>query len=76
MRIMTLMVHISELVKQDAQFIISTHSPMLMTLPGAEIYEISGSGIRSVGYEDTEHFRVMKNFLNAPERSLKYLLEE
>lgn len=75
MRIMTLMVHINELVKHDAQFIISTHSPMLMTLPGAEIYEISSGGINSVSYENTEHFRVMKNFLNAPERSLKYLLE-
>jgi len=76
MRVMTLMARINELVKKNSQFIISTHSPMLMTLPGAEIYEISGSGIKSVSYEETEHFQVMRNFLNAPERSLKYLLEE
>ena len=76
MRVMTLMARINELVKKNSQFIISTHSPMLMTLPGAEIYEISGGGIKSVSYEETEHFQVMRNFLNAPERSLKYLLEE
>ncbi len=76
MRLMTLMAHINELVKKDSQFIISTHSPMLMTLPGSEIYEISERGIRSVSYEETEHFQVMRNFLAAPERSLKYLLND
>ena len=76
MRVMTLMARINELVKQNSQFIISTHSPMLMTLPGAEIYEISSHGIKSVSYAETEHFQTMKNFLDAPERSLKYLLEE
>lgn len=75
MRVMSLMFQINALAESGSQFIISTHSPMLMTLPGAEIYEISSRGINAVGYEDTEHFRVMKNFLNAPERSLKYLLE-
>lgn len=76
MRVMTLMARINELVKKNSQFIISTHSPMLMTFPGAEIYEITAGGISSVRYEETEHFQTMKNFLDAPERSLKYLLEE
>ncbi len=76
MRLMTLMARINELVKKNSQFIISTHSPMLMTLPGAEIYEITSRGISSVHYNETEHFQTMKNFLDAPERSLKYLLEE
>ena len=76
MRVMTLMARINELVKKNSQFIISTHSPMLMTFPGAEIYEITAGGISSVRYDETEHFQTMKNFLDAPERSLKYLLED
>jgi len=75
MRLLSLMAHIHALVKRNSQFIISTHSPMLMAFPGAEIYEINGRGIRSVSYRETEHYQVMKEFLNAPERMLKYLLD-
>lgn len=73
MKLMTLMCHIRNLVNERSQFIISTHSPILMTLPGAEIYELSEDGIRPVRYQDTEHFQVTKQFLNAPERMLRYL---
>ena len=44
-----------------------------MTFPGAEIYELTEKGIRSVRYQETEHFRVTKQFLNAPEQMLRYL---
>ena len=73
MRLMTLMCHIRNLVDEKSQFIVSTHSPILMTFPGAEIYELSEDGIRSVRYQDTEHFQVTKQFLNAPERMIRYL---
>ncbi|MCR5825712.1 MAG: AAA family ATPase [Oscillospiraceae bacterium] len=77
MKQMTLMCLMRALVDEASQFIISTHSPMLMTFPGAEIYELSDAGIRSVRAQDTEHFRLMKQFLNAPEQMLRYLeLEE
>lgn len=54
------------------QFIIATHSPILMTLPNATIYQFSDS-IQKVKYEDTEHFTILKNFLNNPEAFLRYL---
>ena len=73
MKLMTLMCHIRNLVDEKSQFIISTHSPILMTFPGAEIHELSESGIRPARYQDTEHFQATKQFLNAPEQMLRYL---
>ncbi|MBQ7836431.1 MAG: AAA family ATPase [Clostridia bacterium] len=75
MRIMTLMAAMDELVKDDSQFIIATHSPILMAFPDAEILEFSDNGIRSVPYKETEHYQVTKRFLEAPERMLKYLFD-
>ena len=60
----------------DAQFIIATHSPILLTLPGAVIYQLDENGISRVTYEETSHFRMTKAFLNDPDRYLRFLLEE
>ena len=76
MRLMRLMVCMQALVKQDSQFIISTHSPILMTFPDAEVMEITDEGIRSVNYKDTEHFVVTKRFMDAPEKIVESLLGE
>lgn len=76
MRIMRLMCDIDRLVKQGAQFIISTHSPILITQPNADIYEITDESIELVPYSQTEHFQITKQFLNNPERMHKYLFEE
>ncbi len=73
MKLMTLMVLMQELVSHQSQFIISTHSPILMTFPGAEIYALSEQGIRSVGYRETEHFQITRRFLDAPDRMLDLL---
>lgn len=54
------------------QFIIATHSPILMTLPIAKIFQFSDT-IQKVSYEETEHFTILKNFLNNPEGFLRYL---
>ncbi len=75
-RLMTLMVNLQRLVRQQSQFIIATHSPILMTFPGAEIFEITPEGIQSVPYQATEHYQVTRQFLESPERMLRYLLEE
>ena len=75
-RLLTLMVEIYRLVKKGSQFIIATHSPILMTLPGAEILEFSEGGISNVNYHETEHFRITKGFLENPERMISYLLSE
>ncbi|MBR6559138.1 MAG: AAA family ATPase [Clostridia bacterium] len=76
MRLLTLMVEIDTLVKKDSQFIIATHSPILMTFPGAEILEFSQKGIEKVNYRDTEHYQITKRFLDNPEKMLHYLLTE
>jgi predicted ATPase len=59
-----------------AQFIIASHSPILLAYPGATLYEFCDTGIAEVAYRDTEHFLVTKNFLHAPERFLHYLLAD
>ena len=74
MRLMRLMCCMQELVKADSQFIISTHSPILMTFPGAEVLEISENGIQSVKYKDTEHYIITKRFMDAPEKMVDSLL--
>lgn len=74
-RLLSLIVEINSLVKKDSQFIIATHSPILMTFPNAQILEFSQDGIKSVKYQDTEHFRLTKTFLENPEKMLHYLLE-
>ena len=56
-----------------AQFVIATHSPILLSYPGATIFSLDGDHIRQVAYEDTEHFRVTRDFLNAPERYHQYI---
>lgn len=75
MRLMRLMCYMQELVNKDSQFIISTHSPILMTFPGAEVLEITEDGIESVDYKKTEHFIVTKRFMDAPEKMLQSLLK-
>jgi predicted ATPase len=57
-----------------AQFLISTHSPILLCYPGATIFSMDGDSIREIDYRDTEHYKVTREFLNAPERYLRHLL--
>ena len=65
---------IHDLVKADSQFIIATHSPILMAYPNAFIYACSNEGIDRIDYYDTEHYQVMKDFLANPKRMLDVLL--
>ena len=76
MRLLTLMGEIDRLTEAGSQFIISTHSPILMAFPGAEVLEITGAGIRPVPYRETEHFTVTRSFLENPERMLRILLDK
>lgn len=75
-RLMTLIAHIHELVRENSQFIIATHSSILMAYPGAEVYQLSEQGICSMDYRDTEHYQLTRCFLENPEKMLHYLLEE
>ena len=65
-----------DLVMQGSQFIIATHSPILMAYPDASIFQCNKEGISPVAYEDTEHFLVMRDFLANPQRMLKELLKQ
>jgi predicted ATPase len=62
--------------RKVAQFIIATHSPLLLTLPGARVLSLDGGALAEVDYRDTEHFRLTRDFLNAPERFYRHLLDE
>ena len=76
MRQMRLMVRMRELVEARSQFVVATHSPILMAFPDAEVYEITPDGIRSVDYRDTAHWQIARRFLENPEKMLGYLFGE
>lgn len=64
-----------DLVQTNSQFIIATHSPILMAYPDARIYACTPGGMERVNYQDTEHYQVTKDFLNNPDRMLSMLLQ-
>lgn len=63
--------------REGSQVIVSTHSPILVTLPGATIFELGPWGMRKVdGFEDLDLVKTWREFLESPERFLHYLLED
>jgi predicted ATPase len=72
-RVLALMVMLRTSVRAGSQFVIATHSPMLAALPGASILLIDGDRFVETPYEELEHVRVTRDFLNAPERYLRHL---
>ncbi len=72
-RQMSLLTRMHDLIDTESQFIIATHSPILMAYPDSYIYEI-GDGIKRVSYEETEHYQIMKAFINNKEKMLRELL--
>ena len=74
MRQMAALVRIRDLVKLKSQFVIATHSPILMAYPGARILLLDEGGIREVPYEETEHYIVTREFLNNPRGMLRELM--
>jgi predicted ATPase len=58
------------------QFIIATHSPVLLTFPGADIISLDHVPIRSVKLEDTSHYQITRGILEAPERYWRLLRSE
>lgn len=67
---------IHRLVRRDSQFIIATHSPMLMAYPGARIYLFSDSEIRETAYEETEHYQIARDFFRSREQMLEVLFAD
>ena len=75
-RQLAVLARIHDLVKDDSQFIIATHSPILMAYPDATIYACGPEGVERTSYEETEHYQVTRDFLLNPQRMLNILLEE
>jgi len=67
---------IHHLVEDHSQFIIATHSPILLSYPNAKIIQFDGTGVNELAYEDTEHFAVTRDFLNNYTRRLEQLLKD
>jgi predicted ATPase len=61
------------MVEQEAQFVIATHSPIILAFPGAQILSFENGTIKQVKYEDLEHVRLTKDFLDNPQSYLRHL---
>ena len=70
-----LLVYLVQMSRAGSQFIIATHSPILLGAPDAEIYSFDGA-IHPITYEETDHYRIMELFINHRERLLRELLRE
>ena len=75
-RQMAVLARIHDLVKADSQFLIATHSPIIMSYPNSTIYQLSEKGNEVMGYTETEHYNVAREFLANHNRMLDILLEE
>ena len=75
-RQLTLLAQIGALARKGSQFIIATHSPILMAYPGAEIYVLNEKGAARTDYRQTEHYQITKQFLENPARMLEILRKE
>jgi predicted ATPase len=64
---------LGQMVQQSAQFIIATHSPIILAYPQARIFSFDASPVAEVGYEDLEHVTLTRAFLNDPEQFLRHL---
>jgi predicted ATPase len=73
---LTLLRRIDELVKAGSQFVVATHSPLLLAYPGARIYALDESGLETVSYDDAPAVSLTRTFLDAPERFLRQLLRD
>jgi predicted ATPase len=69
-----LMAMIADMVAEDAQFIIATHSPLLLAYPGARIVSFDEVPVRQVAYDELESVRLVREFLLAPERYLRGII--
>jgi predicted ATPase len=60
---------------RHAQFLIATHSPILLAYPGAVIFDLDGDTIRPISYHETKHYLVTRDFLNSPDLFFKHLFQ-
>lgn len=75
-RQLALMAAIYDLVKKGSQFIIATHSPILLAYPDATIYSLSEAGIQRAEHDELEHVTLTKDFLEDPDKFLRHLFQD
>ena len=73
---LTLLIYIIRMAEAGSQFIIATHSPILLAVPEAEILRFTDQGIAPCAYEETESYQVTRMFLDSPGRMIRLLLAE
>ena len=72
-RQMALLSLMAGLARENSQFIIATHSPILMAFPGAEILSCDGGKITPIAYDEIEHVAITRTFLQNPQRYMRHL---
>ncbi len=72
-RVLALLAILRDRAADDCQFVVATHSPILMALPGAEILLLEGDAIAPIRYDEVEHVRITRAFLDDPESFLRRL---
>ena len=75
-RQLSFLTRMHDLLATGSQFIIATHSPIILAYPHSTIYHFSADGINSIRYEDTDHFQITQMFLTRREAMLRELLSE
>jgi len=75
-RQLALLARVHELVARGSQFVLATHAPILMAWPGADVWEFSADGIHETTARETEHWQLLRSFLNDPDNTLDALLQE
>ncbi len=75
LRQMSMLTRIHELVNEGSQFIISTHSPIIMAYPNSKIIQLSEEGMNETELERTDHFNLMKQFFEDKDRLLHHLFQ-
>jgi len=73
MRQLTFLAALKQMVQENSQFIIATHSPIILAFPDAQILRFANGKIQEVKYYQLEHVQLMKDFLNSPESFLRHL---
>lgn len=76
LRQLSMLSRIHELVNDYSQFIIATHSPILMAYPSSKLIQLTENGLSAANLEDTSHYQIMKQFFEDRERMLHHLLKE
>ena len=75
-RQLTILSIIHQAVEDRCQYVIATHSPILMAYPDSWIYSLNEEGLSRVEYDDTEHVQITRNFLACPSRMMRYLFND